>query len=108
MPTERFRFKAFRCGNSDLNGEPGRIPGKGAAHRKRFRGVHSSALRHRKIYLRLEPLGLELVAQAAREAGQEVRLIDLEVESHKDYFKILDDSKPDVVAFSCNYLANAP
>ncbi len=30
-----------------------------------------------KIYLRLEPLGLELVAAAAREAGHSVRLIDL-------------------------------
>ena len=34
-----------------------------------------------KIYLRLEPLGLELVAQAARNAGHHVRLIDLQVES---------------------------
>ena len=43
-----------------------------------------------KIYLRLEPLGLELVAAAARRAGHEVRLIDLQVETHADYFRLLD------------------
>jgi hopanoid C-3 methylase len=31
-----------------------------------------------KIYLRLEPLGLELVAAAARRAGHAVRFIDLQ------------------------------
>ncbi len=61
-----------------------------------------------KIYLRLEPLGLELVAQAARQAGHDVRLLDLQVETHGDYAKRLDDWRPDVVAFSCNYLANVP
>jgi hopanoid C-3 methylase len=70
--------------------------------------VHPSALMYTKIYLRLEPLGLELVAQAIRQAGHEVRLIDLQVESHRDYFKLLQDWHPDVVAFSCNYLANVP
>ena len=39
--------------------------------------VHPSCLMYSKIYLRLEPLGLELVAAAAREAGHSVRLIDL-------------------------------
>jgi hopanoid C-3 methylase len=70
--------------------------------------VHPSALMYTKIYLRLEPLGLELVAQAVRQAGHEVRLIDLQVESHREYFKLLQDWHPDVVAFSCNYLANVP
>ncbi len=70
--------------------------------------VHPSALMYTKIYLRLEPLGLELVAQAIRQAGHEVRLIDLQVESHRDYFKLLQNWQPDVVAFSCNYLANVP
>nr|WP_312746442.1 hypothetical protein [Candidatus Nitrospira neomarina] len=37
-----------------------------------------------KIFLRLEPLGLELVAGAARQAGHDVRLIDLQVEIHRD------------------------
>jgi len=61
-----------------------------------------------KIYLRLEPLGLELVAQAIRNAGHEVRLIDLQVESWRDYIRLLDTWQPDVVAVSCNYLANVP
>ncbi len=61
-----------------------------------------------KIFLRLEPLGLELVAQAVRMAGHEVRLIDLQADTHKDYFRIIDSWRPDVIAFSCNYLANVP
>ena len=74
----------------------------------KFLAVHPSPLMYTKIYLRLEPLGLELLAQAARRAGHEVRLIDLQVESHKDYFKILEHWKPDAVGFSLNYLANVP
>ncbi|ULA59902.1 MAG: Hopanoid C-3 methylase [Nitrospira sp.] len=70
--------------------------------------VHPSPLMYTKIYLRLEPLGLELVAQAICQAGHEVYLIDLQVEHHKDYFHALENWKPDVVAFSCNYLANVP
>ena len=70
--------------------------------------VHPSPLMYTKIYLRLEPLGLELVAQAIRQAGHEILLIDLQVESHRDYFKLLQNWRPDVVAFSCNYLANVP
>jgi hypothetical protein len=40
-----------------------------------------------KIYLRLEPLGLELVAQAVRQAGHEVRILDLQTETSKDYVR---------------------
>jgi hopanoid C-3 methylase HpnR len=61
-----------------------------------------------KIYLRLEPLGLELVAAAARQAGHDVRLIDLQVETEQDYFRLLERFRPDAVAFSLNYLANVP
>jgi hopanoid C-3 methylase HpnR len=74
----------------------------------KFLGVHPSPLMYTKIYLRLEPLGLELVAQAVRQAGHEVQLIDLQVETHADYVKLLDRWRPEVVAFSCNYLANVP
>ena len=74
----------------------------------RFLAVHPSPLLYTKIYLRLEPLGLELVAEAVRRAGHEVQLIDLQAETHQDYFKILESWQPDVVAFSCNYLANVP
>jgi hopanoid C-3 methylase len=74
----------------------------------RFLGVHPGPLLYSKIFLRLEPLGLELVAQAARRAGHVVRLIDLQVEDHTAYFRMLDSWRPDVVAISCNYLANVP
>ena len=74
----------------------------------KFLAVHPGPLMYTKIFLRLEPLGLELVAEAARRAGHEVRLIDLQVESHQDYFRLIEDFRPDAVAFSCNYLANVP
>ncbi len=74
----------------------------------KFLAVHPSPLMYTKIYLRLEPLGLELVAEAARRAGHDVCLIDLQVEHHRDYFALLESWQPDVVAFSCNYLANVP
>jgi magnesium-protoporphyrin IX monomethyl ester (oxidative) cyclase len=61
-----------------------------------------------KVFLRLEPLGLELVAAAARAAGHEVRLIDLQVEDHSAYHRLVARWRPDVIAFSCNYLANVP
>ncbi len=74
----------------------------------KFLAVHPGPLMYTKIFLRLEPLGLELVAGAARQAGHEVQLIDLQVETHKDYFRMLKDWRPDVVGLSCNYLPNVP
>ena len=71
-------------------------------------GVHPGPLMYTKIFLRLEPLGLELAAAAARQAGHEVRLIDLQVESHAALFRLIDGWRPKVVAFSGNYLANIP
>jgi hopanoid C-3 methylase len=70
--------------------------------------VHPSPLMYSKIYLRLEPLGLELVAQAVRQAGHDVRVLDLQVFEHRDYFRVLDEWTPDAVGFSLNYLANVP
>ena len=49
--------------------------------------VHPSSLMYSRIYLRLEPLGLELVAAAARTAGHDVRLIDLQSDTHDDYIR---------------------
>jgi hopanoid C-3 methylase HpnR len=69
---------------------------------------HPSGLMYTEIYLRLEPLGLELVAASARAAGHTVRLLDLQVFSHTDYFRTLEEWQPDVVAFGVNYLANIP
>jgi hopanoid C-3 methylase HpnR len=70
--------------------------------------VHPSSLMYSEIYLRLEPLGLELVAAAARKAGHEVRLLDLQSFAHRDYLRVLDEWKPDAVGYSLNYLANIP
>jgi hopanoid C-3 methylase HpnR len=70
--------------------------------------VHPSCLMYSEIYLRLEPLGLELVAQSARKAGHDVRLFDLQVFRHADYYRLLDEWKPDAVGYSLNYLANIP
>jgi hopanoid C-3 methylase len=74
----------------------------------RLLGVNPGVLHYSKIFLRLEPIGLELVAQAARRAGHQVRLIDLQVEDHRAYFRLLDKWRPDLVAFCCNYLPHVP
>jgi hopanoid C-3 methylase HpnR len=70
--------------------------------------VHPSCLMYSKIYLRLEPLGLELVAAAARKEGHDVQIIDLQSETLREYFRIIDRWSPDAIAYSCNYLANVP
>src|SRR5262245_24019744 len=70
--------------------------------------VHPSALMYSEIYLRLEPLGLERVAQAIRAAGHEVRLVDLQIFRYDDYLRELRDFQPAAVGFSLNYLANVP
>jgi hypothetical protein len=70
--------------------------------------VHPSPLMYSEIYLRLEPLGLELVAAAARRAGHDVRLLDLQVFKHPDYFRLIESWKPEAIGFSLNYLANIP
>src|SRR3981189_3893060 len=74
----------------------------------RVLAVHPGPLMYTKIFLRLEPLGLELVAAAARQAGHEVGLIDLQVEDHLAFFRLIAAWRPDFIAFSCNYLANIP
>jgi len=70
--------------------------------------VHPSPLMYSEIYLRLEPLGLERVAAAVREAGHDVRLLDLQIFSHKDYFREVETFAPQAIGFSLNYLANVP
>jgi hopanoid C-3 methylase HpnR len=70
--------------------------------------VHPSCLMYSEIYLRLEPLGIERVAQALRAAGHQVSLLDLQIFEHADYFRELSSQKPDAVGFSLNYLANVP
>src|SRR5262245_4999542 len=70
--------------------------------------VHPGLLLYTRVFLRLEPLGLELVAQAARRARHVVKIIDLQVETQADLGRMLSDFAPDMVAFSGNYLANIP
>ncbi len=74
----------------------------------RVLGVHPGPLMYAKVFLRLEPLGLELVAAAALAAGHAVQVIDLQVESVRAYYRRLADWRPDAVVVSCNYLANLP
>lgn len=70
--------------------------------------VHPSGLMYTEIFLRLEPLGVELVAAAVREAGHDVRLLDLQAVPQRDYFRTLDEFRPDAVLVGMNYLANLP
>ncbi|MFB3787687.1 MAG: hopanoid C-3 methylase HpnR [bacterium] len=70
--------------------------------------VHPSPLLYSEIYLRLEPLGLEYTAEAARRAGHEVRLLDLQVFTRRDFEHELRAFQPGAVGFSVNYLANVP
>jgi len=70
--------------------------------------VHPGPLMYTKIYLRLEPLGLELVAAAAQRAGHTVDLLDLQVEAQEDFVRLVGERRPSAVGLSCNYLANVP
>src|ERR1700754_560658 len=70
--------------------------------------VHPSALMYSEIFLRLEPLGLERVAGAARDAGHEVRVVDLQVSSPEILAKELAAFRPEALGISLNYLANIP
>ena len=70
--------------------------------------VHPSGLMYTRVFLRLEPLGLELIAAAARDAGHAVKLVDLQVETHRELFRIVTAWRPDAICFSGNYLANIP
>ena len=70
--------------------------------------VHPSPLMYSEIFLRLEPLGVERVAQAVRAAGHEVRISDLQTFSHTEFYRELIAFRPHALGFSLNYLANVP
>ncbi|KRV49829.1 hopanoid C-3 methylase HpnR [Wenjunlia vitaminophila] len=70
--------------------------------------VHPSALMYSEIFLRLEPLGLERVAGAARDAGHEVRVLDLQTEPPAALARAVASFRPEAVGVSLNYLANIP
>ena len=70
--------------------------------------VHPSGLMYSEIFLRLEPLGVERVAAAARSGGHQVRLLDLQVFGRGDLEQQLAEFRPEAVGFGLNYLANVP
>lgn len=70
--------------------------------------VHPSRLMISEVFLCLEPIGLERIGAAAVAAGHEVRLLDLQIFSHRDYLHELETFRPHAVGFSVNYLANVP
>lgn len=70
--------------------------------------VHPSALMYSEIFLRLEPLGLERVAGAARAEGHEVRLVDLQVSDERELAREVASFRPEAFGISLNYLANIP
>jgi hopanoid C-3 methylase HpnR len=70
--------------------------------------VHPSPLIFSEIYLKLEPLGLETVAGAALAAGHDVRLLDLQVEDHAAFERMMTSWRPEALGLGLNYLANVP
>src|SRR5215472_10349561 len=98
---------ALMCNTSGYSPPSG---GRMTASRKirRVLLVHPSGLMYSEVYLRLEPLGLELVAAACLKNGYLVRLLDLQASTHKEYFRTIQDWRPDAVGYSLNYLANIP
>jgi hopanoid C-3 methylase len=70
--------------------------------------VHPGPLMYSEIYLRLEPLGMERVAQAVRAAGHDVRIVDLQTFSHAELHREFRAFRPQALGFSLNYLANVP
>jgi hopanoid C-3 methylase HpnR len=70
--------------------------------------VHPSALRYAEPYLRLEPLGLECVAQALCRQGHVVHFVDLQVSPLGEFKKELRKFKPDAVGLALEWLASVP
>src|SRR5689334_5828372 len=70
--------------------------------------VHPGPLMYSEIYLRLEPLGMERVAAAVRAAGHQVQILDLQIFTHRDFYRLLESWRPHALGFSLNYLANVP
>jgi magnesium-protoporphyrin IX monomethyl ester (oxidative) cyclase len=66
--------------------------------------IHPSA--PSAMHLRLEPLDLERIAQAARAAGHEVRIVDLQTFSLQELQGEIDDFRPQAIGFTLNRLAD--
>src|SRR5262245_34861037 len=107
FPTRTWTTRCSSAGMGRCAGISAIIPARGDRH-MRVLLVHPSPLMYSELYLRLEPLGLERVASAIRTAGHEVRLLDLQIFQHADYWRELETFAPQVIGFSVNYLANVP
>lgn len=75
---------------------------------RRVLQLHTSGLMYSEVYLRLEPLGFELVAAACRKNGYLARQLDPQAGTHKEYFRMIEDWRHDAIGYSLNYLANTP
>jgi hypothetical protein len=62
--------------------------------------VHRSGLMCNDLFLRLEPLGVELWTAAVRKAGHDTRLLDLQTASHRDLLRTFWDGHVRVPALS--------
>ena len=70
--------------------------------------VHPSALRYAEPYLRLEPLGLECVAQALCQNGHCVHFLDLQVSTHWELRKELRGFRPEAIGLWLDNIAQLP
>ena len=70
--------------------------------------VHPSPLMYTKIFLRLEPLGIELIAASARALGMTCASSTSRSSRRRGFLRIVRDWAPDAIAISNNYLANVP
>lgn len=70
--------------------------------------VHPSALRYAEPYLRLEPLGLECVAQALCQHGHIVHFLDLQVSQIGEFRRELRKFRPDAVGIWLDWVASVP
>ena len=68
--------------------------------------LHPSGLMYTRVFLTLEPLGLELVAAAARASGHDVHIVDLQVEQPETLWRLIEHWRPDAVCMGGNYLAD--
>src|SRR5215469_5032066 len=70
--------------------------------------VHPSSLRYAEPYLRLEPIGLECVAQALCQHSHVVHFVDLQVSPLGEFRKELRKFRPDAVGLALEWLASVP
>ncbi len=70
--------------------------------------VHPGPLMYSEVFVRLEPLGIEIAGASACRAGHQVRLLDLQTSTHRELDGLLAAWKPDAVGFSLNRSDSEP